>query len=445
MHIRRNSFLSFAQLIISRIPNIVVFIVLSRMNGTEAAGEFSLAITYTIILGAWWVGLDEWLIRTIARHQSADGSADSQTKTILGRYLIQRTYVSTWLCLGLVVILFCAQQLAIYPSSRSIYLMIFVFSVIPDAATNVIQSALIGHENFVHSFFVAFLQMLLKFAFLTIAILTSKQNYWIAVSWTMASVVHCVIVLLIFRTLWLSTGNKLVLVDLSSAKNQLVQDGLNQRLPYLVIGVAATLEYQVDVILLSALQPIAEVSYYSVATTIFSIATMPLQALRTVIFPLMSRMAVTEENTSTEISSSIHPLSNLHTLYFSALRWVILIVLPMIICTWGVVTWIVPWIFGTRMFPAVQVVQIITMALLFFALNIPQSRYLLANGYQQRVSYLISSSVLFNILMNFILIPRYGAFGAAISRNISTSTFLCISAFSVINSSTWRNWKKMKT
>ena len=62
------------QLIVLRLPNIIALMILTRMRGSEAAGLFSLAVTYLILVTAWWIGLDEFIVREIARARRRTGS-----------------------------------------------------------------------------------------------------------------------------------------------------------------------------------------------------------------------------------------------------------------------------------------------------------------------------------------------------------------------------------
>lgn len=453
MQLRRNTLFSLGQLIALRIPNIVTFILLARWLGTETAGEFSLAVTYALVLNAWWVGLDEWLIRTVA---SLGEREHKHINRIVHSYVRRRVLVTAILYLGLLGLLFALQQQAIYQTNTSLTLAIFVFSVLPDAVVTVVQAKLTGEERFAHIFLITAVQSVTKLLTLAIVLWVSPSALAVAVGWSLASLLHCAWVLWRLGADWLLP-----------AKNNTSFSSQPPMIPgwsYIVIGVAATLEYQVDVILLSFLQPIGQVSYYSVATTIFAAATLPLQALRSTLFPVMAK-AVARDNSipasvleiqpavegtsmlsqadtlfaiSPSAERNHHPPGSMRSIYRSAMGWVLVIALPIALLGIALAPLLIPWIFGEDLHPAIQPTQFVLVALLFFALNIPQSRFLLATGQQQRVSYLISTTVLLNTLLNLWLLPRYGALGAALARCLSTATFLIISLWSVWQSDAWQ-------
>ncbi len=99
MYFVGKSLLALGQLLVLRLPNIIVLMMLTRLQGADDAGLFSLAITYLILLTAWWSGLDEMVIRETARNsRGASGQEANSARTTILTYGAARMGVSATLC-----------------------------------------------------------------------------------------------------------------------------------------------------------------------------------------------------------------------------------------------------------------------------------------------------------------------------------------------------------
>ena len=79
----------------------------------------------------------------------------------------------------------------------------------------------------------------------------------------------------------------------------------------------------------------------------------------------------------------------------------------------------IPFIFGTQYQNAIQIFQYLLPYSFIYSFSIVLSAFLTYQGLaKKRVKNLIFSTIL-NITLNYILIPKYGAIGAAISTSIS--------------------------
>jgi O-antigen/teichoic acid export membrane protein len=193
---------------------------------------------------------------------------------------------------------------------------------------------------------------------------------------------------------------------------------LRATLPLAMIGVLAAVVQRIDTMLLQAwaspdpTRNAIEVGYYSAAYTITGyFERFPLLLMGT-LYPLMSRMAA--ENPR-----------QLRRLFGWSLRNLFLLAVPVV----GVVSWLAPGMLhvlaGPGFQPAVRPLRILVWSTGFMYLSVLANNLAIALG-QQRAplrGWLIAAPA--NILLNFWLIPRYGASGAAFATCVSFFIVLC--------------------
>jgi len=90
---------------------------------------------------------------------------------------------------------------------------------------------------------------------------------------------------------------------------------------------------------------------------------------------------------------------------------------------------LVNFVFGPEFFPTVTILRIISFTLLFMFLNEPTIRVLLVHNHQARISLFLLISATLNIGLNLLLIPIWGANGAAVARVASALSLFALGYF----------------
>jgi len=424
MHFAGKSLYALGQLIVLRLPNIVVLMLLARVHGADAVGLFSLAITYLILLTTWWVGLDELVIRETARSMD-EAHATPVTGTVY-RYALVRVAVAGALYLAVAGALWWGR---VYAPASLRFIAVLLASSIADGFTGAVQAGLVGRERFGHAFAMSVVQTGLRIAFVASAIWLEAGLLAVAWAWTAGAAAGMLV------------AGATLHVALPAERGRGMQAGpslpvwhwVREGWAFLVIGVVATLEYQQDMIVLSGFRPLSDVGYYSVATTLFAAAGLPVQALRSVLFPQMARVAA-------QVGSGVSADADLRRIYAVATQW--LLALGLLLAFLGIVYAepLIRLLFGAEMIAAAQTTRVLMAAMLFFALNVPQSRFLLATGRQNRTAALITASTLGNLLANLILVRHYGATGAALARNVSTALYFFLAVWTLSGAVSRPSW-----
>ena len=435
MGVAANTLYAFAQLGLTRFASVATLIALAWTQGPAAVGIFSLALTFYILLTGWWVGIDDKIIREIARSR-AGGVDDANTRTVtwqtVSAYLLLKVLVTAALCLAVAGVIVWGGW---YTPTQSWFVLLLLVSSVSDNGIFGILAAYAGHERFSVALVIISLQTFLRLLLTGLALWRGTDLLAIAGAWLMASLLTALFALLLFLLHFYDKRAQTALPRRHWAS--IVR--LKEDWSFVSMGVVAILEYQLDVIFLSLFRSAAEVGYYSFATTLFSLATLPAQAFRTAIYPAMSRLAALTG--PTELSPSPASGHNLQRIYAWSLAGIGSIAIPGALLGLFFAQPLVALAVGPKMADAVLPTQILMAAVVLLSLNVPHSRFLLATDQQEKAALFITVSALVNVLANLWLGRLWGAPGAAVARSISTLTFLLLAGFSLRRTVRLPDWR----
>lgn len=187
---------------------------------------------------------------------------------------------------------------------------------------------------------------------------------------------------------------------LPSWKNSLSH--LKPNLMLFIPVIAISLYKIMDKIMIGSLSSVTEVGYYVNAEKIINIPMGIIVALGSVMLPRMSHMVAKGE---TEKSKKYIENSMYFILFLSsALAFGIAAIAPEFI----------PLFFGREFIPTVHVVIFLTPIIVFISwANVIRTQYLIPNKKDKIYIYSVSIGALVNLVVNFLLISRLGALGAA--------------------------------
>jgi O-antigen/teichoic acid export membrane protein len=398
----RDSILAAIFHLAPRFANVLLFILIGRSAGPSEAGIFSLATTYLLILVTVMRGLDELVIRQVSRepHRSSG---------YLTNFLLVRLGLSL---LSYGILAFVVLIILHYAASTTTSILILAMSVVPESLTYVAQAILLGHRHFGASTVV--LVGVSLFRLIGGGIVLALRGGIQQIAWV-----------------WLASSSlglvAMLVISVMQVGGLRWRDWLDWRpfaqnwrvgLSFLFITAVAALEAQSDTVLLSAFRNETEVGWYGAATTIaFSLLVLP-QAYRFSVYPLMTRYAAQSSG-------------SLFKLYERSMRYIGALVLPMVTGIVLLAPQVVFVLFGPLFGPTARILEILVFVLIFVFLNEPDIRMMLVCDRQQWVSMFLAVSAVSNVALNFVLIPRSGAQGAAMARVCSSLIYFLLNYFYV--------------
>jgi O-antigen/teichoic acid export membrane protein len=125
--------------------------------------------------------------------------------------------------------------------------------------------------------------------------------------------------------------------------------------------------------------------------------------------------------------------AQLGAIYRQSHQYLLLIVLPIAAGITLLAGPIVRLVYGDNFEATIPALQIMIWAVVFAFTNVPNARLILVHNRQQAAGWMTGISMVVNVVLNLLLIPRYGIVGAAVSRTIATAVlFVQLYGFSQI-------------
>ena len=398
----KNAFYATAFQLAPRFANVVLFILLGRLSGSSVAGVFALATTYLLISTTIMRGLDDLVVRQVSKEPE-------RAFTYLVNFSLIRIALSVVLYGILVIIVYLGFN---YSEVTTRAILILGLSLLPDSLAFVAQSVLLGLRRFQGSAITVSAVSLVKLIGGVTIVLGGGSIEQIAWLWVLASIVGMIIHwLLVLANI--ERRKLLGFVDTAFLKSSLRIAAL-----FFVITALATLETQMDTIILSGYRGEEEVAWFGAATTVAFSLILLSQAYRFSVYPYMSRYV---QETGEKLTQ----------LYDNSIQLLAALIFPMVFGIIIIAPQIVPFIFGDDYFATIQVLQILILALIFIFLNEPNIRMMLVHDRQKWIAVILIAAVTTNILLNLVLARYWGAVGSAAARVSSAVLFFTLTSIYV--------------
>ncbi|MFI6788167.1 lipopolysaccharide biosynthesis protein [Nonomuraea sp. NPDC050383] len=197
-------------------------------------------------------------------------------------------------------------------------------------------------------------------------------------------------------------------VDRALARRQL---GLSGR--YHVGWVALYLLVVVDVPLLGALDSPATVGVYTVAVTVMTLTRIPCETVAQVVLP---------QQAASEVEEAKHITARAFRLVF-LLSFVL--VAGLAVCA----PWLIPLVYGRSFAGAVAPLLALAPGTVALMLIRPLEQHLVRLARPMTMTYVSIGALCANVLLNLVMIPRWGAVGAALTSTFTYSAMAAVELF----------------
>ena len=187
-------------------------------------------------------------------------------------------------------------------------------------------------------------------------------------------------------------------------------------IPFAIAGVLYSIYYSIDIVMLTNLIGNSTTGIYNASYKLINVITLLYSAYTAVIFPVMSKFYKNDEKLL-EIS------------YAKSIRYLMMIMIPLAMATTIYSTDIVLLIYGPEFADSASVLSILiwTVCLLFAAS--PGNILLESSHREVTVTKIYAIAAVFNIALNFVLIPRFSFIGAAMTTVISDILIVIIQKY----------------
>jgi len=381
--LRRNLFSQGIGQFIGRLLFYLFFLYTARMLGVDAFGTFSLALSIGyLVYSAMEFGLDTVCVKSVARE------GDEHLPSIVSARII--TTLS-----GLLVIL--SISLLIDGKEISLPLIIVGGAFALFSLFNFFCAYFRGIEEMQYE---AKLLIFQRSGVLVLAIFMffiSKTAVSASLAFFFSTFVAVVVGFIVFK----KNGGAVVFQKRSTVNKDTLINILKMAFPLALAGSVWSIYYRIDNIMIGCFKTIAEVGVYSGAYKIAEGIILFPRVIMIVVFPQMSRLGIENNN------------MQFHT-FFNALFWV-LVVCAVLIC--GVIYLISEPLFimvlGAQYTGSVAVFKILLLSVLLMFPGYLVTQALITLDLQHLFMYIIITSAVINILLNYFMIPAFGIKGAA--------------------------------
>ncbi|MBN1299754.1 MAG: oligosaccharide flippase family protein [Melioribacteraceae bacterium] len=405
--IYKNSFYSMVSIVLRLIANVIVFWAVARYYGPEVFGQFSLAHTIAtlfILLGDF--GLDVLITTEIA-----------QNKQKARQYFQLYFPIKLVLCvLGLIIMWSISVLSNLSPESRQL-LYIFSFLTVFTTVTNFTFAVFKGFERLEYETRVSMIANFSLLLLIVVMIYLNAGIFIISFAFIFTRLVALFFGMSFLRNFIDGFSFRMSLESIVKVKSKILVFGTHLLFSYLF--------FQLDTILIAFLRNETEVGIYQ---SVIKIVMLPLiipEILINAMMPVLSRYYISDAAEWIKLSRIMNKIllvSSCVILVFLGIYAEELIIA----------------IYAKESFlTAVPVLQIFAVTL-FIRFNGETSALMLTTSNRQniRMTVVIVASII-NIILNFILIPRYGIIAAALVSFITN--FVVISVYIYFNSH-FLNW-----
>ena len=397
-----SSILAFTSRLLNQLSFLVLFLAISRWQGPEEAGTFTLALRFSILfttLALW--GIEGYLIREVSANPS-------QAPDFLINSGISRSIF------GVIAIIFLFWLIASinqYQPKMVTVIFLLSLSIIPEIITRMFFAVFFANLQFHYPLIVSLILSIIRSGG-GLYLLQINGLYSLAIFLTVTSLFGALLSALVFLSRpHRSTGTT---ASFHARIGELVS-GFNRRFlrielvnstPFAFLEILYIVDVQADIFIISLLMQADQIGYYAAAQSVVAVLAFAHYGYSAGLYPILTRLVRSGQE-------------SLWTFYENLFRFSATIILPLMLGLLVFAQPITHFIFSMSFDPSVAVLQWLIWSFAIQFIEEPNSRMTIVSGRQSVLTVFLAISVVITIVLNLILIPAFGISGAAIARLIS--------------------------
>ncbi len=411
--IAKSSLIVFIGVLFSKLFSYAYGIVIARVFGPEGYG----LLTISLMVIGWFItfagmGLNGGLVRFIPifKAQKREDKIKSAFRTSFSKLIISSTIAFLILFLSsnfIAIKIFKNPQLTIFLKSFSLLVPLTIFL---ECFLSVIQAnGKIFVYNFVYKFFIGLSKILFLILFIPLGL---SSIYLSNILGTFLTLVLTIILFVKFYPNLLHKSKQKF-----KDKIELFKEILRYSWPLAFYGVIWNIFYWTDTLLIGYFRSTAEVGIYNVAEQIAFLLNLSPQLFLQLFFPLITKAYFQgKKEIVKELSKQVG-------------KWIFAINIFMFTIIFLFSGEIIRLLFGQSFSSAKNPLMILSLGAIFYTVFKVSDNLMAMQGKSKVILKDIVLVFFFNLIGNFILIPRYGITGASISTSISLILLSLMLAF----------------
>ncbi len=383
--VSQNTSFYTAASILQKAVSFIYFTIIARAIGVEGTGMYFFAIAFTTI---FTVVADFGLAPVLTR-EAAKFPEKSQ------RYLATIFWIKALFGFAAYLLVVIAVNVLQYDPMLKTLIMVSGITMFFDNLQNVFSSIFRARRNMLYESISIVLSQTITMGIGLVAVKNGWPLWWLIVAYTVASACTLAFFVTYLRKVY---G---VFPELHFSKREAKQF-LLMAIPFAIAGIVGRLYSYSDSIIMSKFLDPVHLGWWSVPYKMtFAFQFIPV-ALSTSIYPVMSAL-------------SLNDSGRMAALFERAWKYLFMVSLPLAFGLGALARPVIIALYGPSYAPSVPVLQILLVSLVFGYLCFITGSTLNATNNQKKQTILLVVTLLSNVMLNLILIPRLGIKGAAIS------------------------------
>ena len=361
--------------------SLVVGVLTARYLGPANYGLINYAAAYAAFFMAFCtLGIHSVLVKEFVNHPQEEGA-------ILGSSLLLQA-VSSFLSLGVIMAIVCVvdageKTTIAVTALYSLSLLLRVFETFHYWFQSKLRSKVTA--------IVLLAAYMVSAAYKVVLLILQKSVEWFALATALDYL--CVGILLL--ACYKRCGGEKLSWSAAVAK-RILRQSVYFILPAMMVSVYA----YVDKFMLKQMLSDADVGYYATATAVCGMWTFVLQAVIDSLYPSIMEAHKKNYAEYEKINRRLY-----------GIVFYIAIGVSLGFCLFG--KWVILILYGQEYLPAVLPLKVVTWYTAFSYLGVARNAWIVCEEKQKYLKYIYISAAILNVLMNLLLIPRWGTAGAA--------------------------------
>src|SRR3989344_529875 len=402
-NIIKNSLYNLGGSLFSSIFLFISFIIFSRLLGPEPLGIFQIQLLIITVLGVIFISfIDYSLAYNISKSKSPEEKVEFFSISLFLSSLIGITIAVLMFFLDKTILSILNIPIDFLQESLILFHYFIIYFLVQIFLSNV-RALLFANNNFKSRFYLTLLQRFSISFFSVILYLLTMRLSFISLGFLIGSIPSIIFAfVLLYKSKYLT---------FSFVRLDNIRKFFNYGKFTFAINVGNQIQTFFDSFLISILLGPIQVGFYSVAYNLFN--------------ELNRIPKLVSESAFPKLLSSDRTYSKI--IFNKILKYLSFVQIPLSIVLLVFSKEIITLIYGSTYSPSFIVFSILSSSLLFshyWVSNI----ILLSNNKPLKMTLSLFFSIIFNILLNLFLIPKYGIIGAAVSTLISFVVYYSISS-----------------
>lgn len=382
---------NFSWVIIGNIARMIVSLAVGVLSARYLQPENYGNLNYVISFSSFFttfctLGINSVLIKVLMDHKEEQGK-------VLGSALFMRS-LSTFACMIVNVIL----VIVLNPNEQQLWLMsaihvVYLLFNIADSIKYWFQARLEAKYPAI----ISFISYVIMAGFKIILLGTKKSVVWFAFSMPLDAAVVAILLLVAY---WKKKGERF------SVSRSMCQEIFSQSKHFILAGLMVSLYAQIDKIMIKGMVDAESVAYYTAANSINSMWTFVIAAIIETATPVVMQVY----NTNKERFETMLKTTYCIVLWLCIGAGVVITVLANLI---------VNILYGQAYEASAMLLKILVWSQLFSQIGVAKNIWIVCEKKSKHLIVFTICGAIGNVILNVLLIPFYGAVGAAVATVIT--------------------------